>query len=68
MPGYVSKALTTLRHAAPTRPQHSPHPWIAPVYGKKQQLASTDLTPLLDKAGIHRVQQISGLFLYYSRS
>jgi hypothetical protein len=68
MPGYVSKALTTLRHPAPTRPQHSPHPWTAPVYGKKQQLASTDLTPLLDKAGIHRVQQISGLFLYYSRS
>jgi hypothetical protein len=67
MPGYVSKALHTLKHPAPSRPQHSPHRWSAPVYGQKIQLANTDLTPLLDKAGIHRVQQISGLFLYYSR-
>jgi len=68
MPGYVPKALTTLRHPMPTRPQHAPHLWTAPVYGQKIQLASTDLTPLLNKAGIQRVQQISGLFLYYSRS
>jgi hypothetical protein len=67
MPGYVPKALHALKHSPPTRPQHSPHRWSAPVYGQKLQLANTDLTPLLDKAGIHRVQQISGLFLYYSR-
>jgi hypothetical protein len=68
MPGYVPKALATLRHPKPTRPQHSPHRWAAPVYGQKIQLATSDLSPLLDKAGIKRVQQISGLFLYYSRS
>jgi hypothetical protein len=38
------------------------------AYGQKIQLANSDLSPLLDKAGIKRVQQISGLFLYYSRS
>ncbi|KAI2504487.1 Reverse transcriptase (RNA-dependent DNA polymerase) [Fragilaria crotonensis] len=67
MPGYVPKALLTLRHSTPTRPQHSPHRWTAPVYGRKIQLANTDISPLLDKLGIKRVQQISGLFLYYSR-
>ena len=67
MPGYVSKALLMLRHPPPTKPQHSPHRWTVPVYGQKTQLAPQDLSPLLDKAGIHRVQQISGLFLYYAR-
>ena len=67
MPGYVPKALLTLRHPAPAKPQHSPHRWTAPVYGQKVQLADSDLSPLLDQAGIKRVQQISGLFLYYSR-
>jgi hypothetical protein len=67
MPGYVSKAMHTLQHPMPSRPQHSPHRWTAPAYGQKVQLANDDLTPLLDKLGIKRVQQISGLFLYYSR-
>jgi hypothetical protein len=67
MPEYVPKALLTLRHPHPTVPQHAPHQWTRPVYGAKIQLANTDISPLLDKLGIHRVQQISGLFLYYSR-
>jgi len=67
MPNYVPKALRTLNHPAPSKPQHAPHAWTTPAYGQKIQLADTDLTPLLDKAGIKRVQQISGLFLYYSR-
>ena len=67
MPTYVPKALLTLSHTPPTKPQHSPHRWTAPVYGQKVQLANTDISPLLDKLGIKRVQQISGLFLYYSR-
>jgi hypothetical protein len=68
MPDYVPKALLTLRHSSPTRAQHSPHRWAAPVYGQKTQFATSDLSPLLDKLGIKRVQQISGLFLYYSRA
>jgi hypothetical protein len=67
MPDYVPKALNTLRHPSPSKPQHAPHLWTVPVYGAKTQLATNDITPLLDKLGIHRVQQISGLFLYYSR-
>ncbi|KAI2509425.1 Reverse transcriptase (RNA-dependent DNA polymerase) [Fragilaria crotonensis] len=67
MPGYVPKALLTLRHPSPAKSQHSPHRWTAPVYGQRVQLANSDLSPLLDKLGIKRVQQISGLFLYYSR-
>jgi hypothetical protein len=68
MPKYVPKALQILNHPKPTLPQHAPHRWSAPVYGQKIQLASTDLSPLLDTLGIRRVQQISGTFLYYSRS
>jgi hypothetical protein len=67
MPNYVQKALQTLRYTPSNTAQHAPHQWTQPVYGAKVQLASTDITPLLDKLGIHRVQQISGLFLYYSR-
>jgi hypothetical protein len=67
MPEYVPKALQTLRHPPPLAPQHAPHLWTVPAYGAKIQLASNDISPLLDKLGIRRVQQISGLFLYYSR-
>ena len=68
MPDYVPKALLTLRHPKPARAQHSPHRWTAPVYGQKTQLATHDISPLLDKLAIKRVQQVSGLFLYYSRA
>ena len=67
MPDYIPKAMLTLQHPQPSKAQHSPHRWTAPAYGQKVQLANSDLTPLLDKLGIKRVQQVSGLFLYYSR-
>lgn len=67
MPDYVPRALKLLQHPDPIKPQHAPHRWTAPAYGQKLQLANDDLTPLLSKAGITRVQQITGLFLYYSR-
>ena len=68
MPDYVPNALTRLGHKKPKRPQHSPHLWTVPRYGQKLQLANDDLTPLLDKLGIKRVQQVSGIFLYYGRA
>jgi hypothetical protein len=68
MPEYVPRALLNLNHPAPKLPQHAPHRWTAPVYGQKIQFTATDLSPLLDTLGIKRVQQISGTFLYYSRS
>jgi hypothetical protein len=67
MPDYVHKALKLLQHPLPLKPQHAPHRWTAPAYGQKVQLADEDLTPLLSQAGIRRVQQVTGLFLYYSR-
>jgi len=68
MPDYVPNALARLGHKKPKIPQHAPHQWSTPVYGRKIQLAHEDLTPLLDKLGIKRVQQISGIFLYYGRA
>jgi hypothetical protein len=35
MPGYVKKALDRFQHNAQTRPQHSPHAWQRPQYGKQ---------------------------------
>jgi hypothetical protein len=68
MPGYVPRALAKCNHPPPLRPQHAPHKWIEPVYGSKkpQNPAATSKAPSLDKHGIHRVQSISGTFLYYS--
>eukprot|EP00957_Ditylum_brightwellii_P048073 3650150-Ditylum_brightwellii.AAC.1 len=35
MPGYIPKALDKFQHPAPTFPQHCPHQWNRPVYGRK---------------------------------
>jgi hypothetical protein len=69
MPGYVPRALAKFNHPPPLRPQHAPHKWIEPVYGSKkpQNPTATFKAPSLDKDGIHRVQSISGTFLYYGR-
>jgi hypothetical protein len=67
--GYVPRALAKFNHPPPLRPQHAPHKWIEPVYGSKkpQNPTATFKAPSLDKDGIHRVQSISGTFLYYGR-
>ena len=39
MPGYIAKALTRFGITNPTRPQHSPHAWLAPAFGASVQLA-----------------------------
>jgi hypothetical protein len=69
MPGYVAKALQRFSHPKPARAQHSPHAWIKPQYGASTQLtAPIDTSPLLDKDGVTRIQQIIGVFLYYARA
>jgi hypothetical protein len=69
MPGYVAKALQRFEINPPTRPQHSPSEWTEPIYGKHVQLAPpTDTTEPLDAAGITRLQEIIGVFLYYGRA
>ena len=69
MPGYVEKALQCFTHPTPPRLQHSPHPWIAPVYGASIQYALLDdESEPLDKQGITRLQQIIGTLLFYARA
>ena len=31
MPKYIAKALERFQHPVPTKPQHSPHAWTAPI-------------------------------------
>jgi hypothetical protein len=68
MPGYVKKNLARFNHIAPDRPQNSPHPWTAPIYSTKQQMAEKDNTPKLNKDKITLLQQIIGVYLYYARA
>ena len=35
MPGYVKPVLKHFKHECPMKPQHSPHPHVAPKYGIK---------------------------------
>jgi hypothetical protein len=50
MPGYIERALHKFHHQAPYRPEHAPHAWNAPVYGKNPQLtAREDVSTPLDK-------------------
>ena len=68
MDGYARRALTKFDHKPPSRPQHAPHPYNAPIYGSKQPQKATveaKATPL-DAEGKRRIQAIAGTFLYYS--
>jgi hypothetical protein len=69
MPGYIESALTKFQQAPLTKPQHAPHEWIQPIYGKTTQAPTPDdTTPILDAKGITRLQQIVGTLLYYARA
>jgi hypothetical protein len=49
--------------------QHSPHAWIAPDYGARVQYAPLEEDQIpLDKAGIKRLQEVIGTFLYSARA
>ena len=69
MDGSVRRALKRFEHVpSSTRTQHAPHPWIAPIYGKKtaQSPTPTSSAPLLDAKGTQRIQAINGTFIHYS--
>jgi hypothetical protein len=69
MPGYVARALQRFEHPAPIKPEHSPHEWIAPLYGSRQQYAKTlDTAPVVDAKTTTRIQQVLGTLLYYARA
>jgi len=68
MPGYIQRTLERFNHPFPTRPQHSPHSWVAPSYGSQSQL-TPDPDDSLPASGdqIKRLQQILGCLLFYAR-
>ena len=70
MPGYVKDALHKSHHPTPTRPQKSPHQWMAPKYGSTApQLAHPeDDSPELNPTNSNTVQQFVGKFLYYAHA
>jgi len=70
MPGYIALALHKFHHPPPTRPEHSPHPWIRPVFGTKGPQAPLphDNSPPLNDKQINFVQQVVGTLLYYARA
>jgi len=69
IPNYVTKARAILQHEAPKKPQHSPHPYAAPQYGQKIQMAKrTGSTCQLTPKELHFCQVFFGLFNYYAKS
>jgi hypothetical protein len=69
MPGYVAKALHRFTHPEPHRPQHAPHPWVAPNYGVSVQYAAPeDTSRPIDKHETKRLQEVLGTFLFYGRA
>jgi len=67
--GYVKKALQRFEHPPPSRPQHAPSKWTAPVYGAPQQFAEDeDTTQALRKEQTRLLREIIGTFLFYARA
>ena len=70
MPNYIRDLLIRFKHQAPKTPQYSPHEHTPVQYGSKtrQYALQPDTSPLLDKAGIKYVEQVTGSLLYYGRA
>jgi hypothetical protein len=69
IPGYVTKALDRFQHNAQTRPQHYPHAWQRPQYGKQPQMTPDfDDSAILPPSELTRIQEIVGTFLFYGRA
>jgi hypothetical protein len=69
MPGCVPNKLHEHQHPAPYRPEHAPHKWLKPTYGRAPQLATPeDTSEKLDAAGKKKVQEVVGSFGYYARA
>jgi hypothetical protein len=69
MNGYITDVLLKYGHTPPAKPQHSPHQHRDIVYGAKEQLVpDNDTSPLLNNAGVKRIQGIAGSLLYYARA
>jgi len=69
MPQYIQKLLHKIQHLKPDKPEHNPHKWEPPQFGKKAQYVAKPLNlPILPQDRIRRIQQILGSLLYYARA
>ena len=68
MPNYVTKARHIFNHQMPTTPEHSPHPYTAPRYGKHQQMVNNPTIRSLTPANRKIIERFVGLFQYYGRT
>eukprot|EP00804_Cyclotella_cryptica_P005330 CCRYP_020410-RA/>CCRYP_020410-RA protein AED:0.19 eAED:0.19 QI:0/-1/0/1/-1/1/1/0/760 len=69
MPRYCHKAGQRFRHNIPMKPQHQPYPRTPHTYGAKQQYVDDpDLSAPLDKQDTTFIQEVIGVFLYYTRA
>eukprot|EP00970_Alexandrium_tamarense_P017799 scaffold11398_cov137-Alexandrium_tamarense.AAC.1 len=69
MPGYIKNALQRYNHEPPDKQQHCPYPPQPKKYGSDaQEPKPIDTSPILDKDGITRIQQIVGTISYYARA
>ena len=66
MPGYVKAALLKFQREATNETQDALHRWNQPTYGAKTQYADTDKADIVDVKSTLYVQQVCGIFLYYS--
>jgi hypothetical protein len=67
--GCISSALTEFKHLQPNKPEHQPHRHNPPQFGVKTQLTDlVDHRKLLSKSEILHLQQVTGIFLYYSQA
>ena len=69
MPGYIEKKLQEYNHVRAKTMQTCPYTPAPKQFGSAaQRPLPPDISPLLDKKGIKRVQQIVGSILYYARA
>ena len=68
VPGFVKKALHKYQHPVPAKPQHAPAKSKPIQYGAKIQVEEHDTSPALSPAGIKRIQDVVGTFVWYSRA
>ena len=70
MPGYMKDALHKFQQPTPTRPQNSPHQYMAPKYGSAPpQLAHLEDDFLaLNPDEANTIQKFVRTFLYYTRA
>ena len=68
MPGYCGKAWPRFQHNKPKKAQDQPCPHAKLAYGAKQKFAQEeDTSPTLSKEDKNFIQEVVGVFVYYTR-